>query len=142
MYVSELPQDSKNFFTISKKNTIQFFNETRRISPKYHQSIVNLQQDYIDAWKTVINSAISLEQEYATNTGFLTKVSETTLQTIRDMVKMSNQAYIQQNKLTFDTVKTTKDAFNIFNETTKSFALLNEEIMRYLMSIYDQKLKT
>jgi len=142
MYVSEFPQDPKNFFTISKKNNARFFNETRKISPKYHQSIVHLQQDYIDAWKTVINTAISLEQEYATNAGFLTNVSETTLQTIRDMVELSNQAYLQQNKLTFDTVKTTKDAFSIFNETTKSFALLNEEIIRYLMSIYDLKLKT
>jgi len=58
------------------------------------------------------------------------------------MVELSNQAYIQQNKFTFDTVETTKDVFDIFNETTKSFASLNEEIMRYLMSLYDLKLKT
>lgn len=45
--------------------------------------------------KNVINSTISLELEYANNTGFLTNVSESTLQTIRDMAELSIQTYLQ-----------------------------------------------
>lgn len=134
--------DQDNILSISKKNVDRFFNEVKKTSPKYHQSIVDLQQDYIDAWKTVINSAILLEQEYATQVGFLSNVPESRLQTIRDMIDVSIQAYLQQNKFTLDTAEATKQAFAVFNEHTKSFASLNKEIMGYLMSVFEQKLKT
>jgi hypothetical protein len=139
--VSKVPQEPKDIFTISKQNASRFFDETKKTSPKYHQSIVKLQQDYIDAWKTVINSAISLEQEYASNAGLPTNVSESTLQTIRDMTELSIQAYLQQNKKILDGCETTAQTFTIFNETTKSFVSLNKEIMEYLLSVYEQKLK-
>ena len=54
-------KESKDLFGASKKNIERFFNEVEKSAPKYHQSVSKLQQDYIDAWKTVINSAISLE---------------------------------------------------------------------------------
>ncbi len=135
-------QDTRDIFTVSKKNAARFFNEVEKTSPKYHQSIVKLQKDYIDAWKTVINSAISLEQEYAVKAGFSMEVPESTLQTIRDIIELSIQAYAQQNKFTLDTAKAAKQAFTTFNENTKSFASLNREIMGYLMSVFEQKLKT
>jgi len=140
--MKEFLQEQKDIFTISKKNNARFFDATKKISPKYHQSIVKLQQDYVDAWKTVINSAISLELEYANSAGFLPNVSESTLQTIHDMTELSIQAYLQQNKIMFDTVGTTEQTFATFNDTTKSFTSLNKEIMEFLMSMYGGKLKT
>ncbi|QLH06328.1 hypothetical protein [Nitrosopumilus ureiphilus] len=140
--MNEFLQKHKDIFTISKTNNARFFDATKKISPKYHQSIVRLQQDYIDAWKTVINSAISLELEYANNAGFVPNVSESTLQTIHEMTELSIQAYLQQNKIIFDTVVTTKQAFATFNDTTKSFTSMNKEIMEFLMSMYEEKLKT
>ena len=95
--MKELVEDPKDIFTISKRNNAKLFDVTKKTNSKYHQSIVKLQQDYIDAWKKVINSAISLELEYANNAGFLTNVSESTLQTIRDMAELSIQTYLQQN---------------------------------------------
>lgn len=103
---------------------------------------MKLQQDYVDTWKTVINSAISLELEYANSVGFLPNVSESTLQTIHDMTELSIQAYLQQNKIMFDTVGITEQTFATFNDTTKSFTSLNKEIMEFLMSMYGGKLKT
>lgn len=138
----DMSESIQDVFSISKKNVVRFFNEARKTSPKYHQSLVKLQQDYVDAWKSVISYTISLEQEYATNVGFSTKVPDSTLQIIHDMTELSIQAYLQQNKSIFDTVETTKKAFTKFNETTKTFASLNKEIMEYLMSVYEQKLLT
>jgi len=135
-------QESKDLFGVSKKNVERFFNEIEKSAPKYHQSVVKLQQDYIDAWKTVINSAISLEQEYATNAGFKMDVPESVLKTIRDITDISLQAYASQNKIVTDTSQTTKQAFKTFNQNTKSFATLNKEIMGYIMSVFEQKLNT
>ncbi len=133
---------SKDLFGVSKKNIDRFFNEVEKSSPKYHQSVAKLQQDYIDAWKTVINSAISLEQEYAIKAGYKTEVPESVLKTIRDITDFSLQAYTNQNKITTNTTEATKQAFKTFNQNTKSFATLNKEIMGYIMSVFEQKLNT
>ena len=135
-------QESKDLFGVSKKNVERFFNEVEKSAPRYHQSVVKLQQDYIDAWKTVINSAISLEQEYATKAGYKTDVPESVLKTIRDITDISLQAYASQNKIATDTSEATKQAFKTFNQNTKSFATLNKEIMGYIMSVFEQKLNT
>ena len=134
--------ESKDIFGVSKKNVERFFNEIEKSSPKYQQSISKLQQNYIDAWKTVINSAISLEQEYAIKAGYKMEVPDSVLRTIRDITDVSLQAYAQQNKMTADATEATKQAFKTFNQNTKSFATLNKEIMGYIMSVFEQKLNT
>ena len=140
MLMDKSSHQSNDIFGISKKNIDRFFNEVEKSSPKYHQSVAKLQQDYIDAWKTVINSAISLEQEYAIKAGYKVDVPESVLRTIRDITDISLQAYAQQNKINADTTEATKQAFKTFNQNTKSFATLNREIMGYIMSVFEQKL--
>ena len=131
---------SKDIFGVSKKNIARFFDEIEKSSPTYQQSVAKLQQDYIDAWKTVINSAISLEEEYAIKAGYKTQVPESVLKTIRDITDISLQAYANQNKINVNTSEATKQAFKTFNQNTKSFATLNKEIMGYIMSVFEQKL--
>ena len=140
--MSKSNQNTKDIFDVSKKNIERFFTEIEKSSPTYHQSVAKLQQDYIDAWKTVINSAISLEQEYATKAGYKLEVPDSVLKTIRDITDMSLQAYANQNKISVDTSEATKQAFKTFNQNTKSFATLNKEIMGYIMSVFEQKLNT
>ena len=132
-------QDTKDVFSISKKNSDRFFTEVKKTAPKYRQSMVNLQQDYVDAWKSVINSTILLEQEYAKKAGFLTETSESAIQTIHEMTEASILAYLQQNQLIFDSTKMTKQTFDTFMQNTKSFSSLNKEIMEYLLDLFDQK---
>ncbi|HJJ22654.1 MAG TPA: hypothetical protein OQH54_02935 [Nitrosopumilus sp.] len=134
--------ESKDIFGVSKKNIARFFDEIEKSSPKYQQSVAKLQQDYIDAWKTVINSAISLEEEYAIKAGYKTQVPESVLKTIRDITDISLEAYANQNKINVNTSEATKQAFKTFNQNTKSFATLNKEIMGYIMSVFEQKINT
>ena len=140
--MNESSKNTEDVFTLTKQNISRFFNEVEKKSPEINQSLVKLQQNYIDAWKTVINSAISLEQEYVSKAGFMTNVPESVLQTIHDLTDASIQAYLQQNKLTINSAKATKQVFSTFNENTQSFATLNKEIMGYLMSVFEQKSKT
>ena len=142
MWLDKSSHESKDLFGVSKKNIDRFFNEVEKSSPKYHQSVAKLQQDYIDAWKTVINSAISLEQEYAIKAGYKTEVPESVLKTIRDITDFSLEAYANQNKITTNTSEATKQAFKTFNQNTKSFATLNKEIMGYIMSVFEKKSNT
>lgn len=133
--------ESKDIFSVCKKSVAKFFTEVEKSTP-LQQMAVKLQQDYIEAWKNVINSAISLEEEYATKAGLKTDVSEDALKIIRDITEQAVQAYKAQNKIVMDAAEATKQAFNAFNENTKSFASLNRNIMGFMMSVFEKKSKT
>ncbi|HEU05116.1 MAG TPA: hypothetical protein ENH95_08415 [Nitrosopumilus sp.] len=140
--MSKPAQEQKDIFSVCKKNVDKFFSEIEKSTPRYQQSVQKQQQDYLNAWKSVINSAISLEQEYATKAGFNVDVPEATLSAIRELTQQAIKAYEAQNKVVMDTAEATKQAFNAFNENTKSFASLNRNIMGFLMSSIQQKSKT
>ncbi len=137
--MSNKTQEPKDIFSVCKKNVDKFFQEIEKTTPQYQQSIANLQQDYIDAWKNVISSAIALEKEYATKTGMHVNVPDATLQTVRDITEQAMKAYTSQNKVVQDTTEVTKQAFNTFNQNTKSLASLNRNIMGFMMSVFEQK---
>jgi len=140
--MSEPTGESKDIFKECKQNVAKFFSEVEKSTPRYQQSVANFQQDYVEAWKNVINSAITLEQEYANKAGLNTNVPEATLKTIRDITEQAIKAYETQNKIALDSAEETTKAFNAFNENTKSFASLNRNIMESMMSACQQKSKT
>ena len=140
--MSEPTGESKDVFTVCKQNVAKFFSEVEKSTPRYLQSVAKLQQDYVEAWKNVINSAITLEQEYANKAGWNTSVPEATLKTIRDITEQTLKAYEIQNKIAVGSAEGTTEAFNTFNENTKSFASLNRNIMESMMSTFQQKSKT
>jgi len=139
--MSKSIRDSIDAFTESKKSINQLFSKIEKISPRYHQSLVTLQQEYIDLWRTLTNSLITIEQEYATQTGFLRSVPEFSLQIFQNMIEMSIQTYLQQNKYTLDITNYSKQAFLIFNQNTKIFFSLNKEILTYLIPTFKHKLE-
>ena len=134
-------QDSNDIFTEYKKTIDILFNNIGKTSPKYHQSLVTLQQNYVDVWISRSNSIIVLEQEYVYPAGCLRSMANFPLQIIHNMIEASIQEYLKQNKFSLDITDTTKQAFLIFNENTKSFFSLNKEIMTYLAPVFEHKLK-
>ena len=90
----------------------------------------------------MLSSAIALEQEYANKAGLKVDVPEITLKTVRDMTQQAIQAYEAQNKMLHDSAEATKQAFNAFNQNSKSFASLNRDIMGFMMSAFQKNSKT
>ncbi len=137
--MSNPTEESKDVFTVCKENIEKFFSEIQKSTPRYLQSVEAFQQDYVEAWKNVINSAIALEQEYANKAGLNTNVPEATLKIIHDVTEQAIKAYQEQNKIALDTTEKTTKAFNAFNENSKSFASLNNNIMLSIMSVFQQR---
>ena len=140
--MSNSSKEANDVFAVCKKNVDKFFSEIEKSTPRYHESIATLQQDYLTAWKNVISSAIALEQEYAAKAGMKVDVPETTLKTVRDMTQQAIQVYEAQNKMIRDSAEVTKQAFNAFNQNSKSFASLNRDIMGFMMSAFQKNSKT
>ena len=134
MQESQVKSSKENIYGLFHKGTID--------SSEFSQPMKNLQQDYIDAWKNLINLTISLEREYITKLGYNTIATDVIQDHIMQMIETSAQAYLKQNKITKCTEITTESAFETFNENTKGFVSFNEEILEYLMSAFKLKIKT
>ena len=134
-------QGSKDFFSICQNSVEKFFDEIEKTTPKYQESARELQKNYIEAWKNVINSAIALEQEYATKAGLKVDVPQAARESVRTITKQISDALEAQNKAVTNSSEATKQAFNAFNENTKAFATLNRNIMGYMMSVIEQRPK-
>ena len=135
------PQEAKDIFSICQKNVDKFFSEVEKSSPKYQESAAELQKNYINAWKNVINSAIALEHEYATKAGLRVDVPEAAVDAVRTITRQATEALAAQNRAVMDSAEVTKQTFNAFNENTKSFASLNRNIMGFMMSVLDKRPK-
>jgi len=133
-------QETNDVFTVCKQNVAKFFSEVEKSTPLYQQSVANLQQNYHEAWKNVINSSIALEQEYATKAGLKTEMPEATLKAIHSITEQAIAAYTTQNKFASDSTESAKKAFDAFNENTNAFVTLNKNMIQLMMSAFTQKL--
>jgi len=132
----------KRYFFNMSKNVEKFFSEIEKSTPKYQESAAELQKNYITAWKNVINSAIALEHEYATKAGLKVDVPEAAIDAVRTITRQASEALEAQNKAVSNSAEATKQAFNAFNENTKSFASLNRNIMGFMMSVLEKRTTT
>ncbi len=63
------------------------------------------------------------------------------MDSVRSITRQVSETLEAQNKAVMDSAEVTKQAFNAFNENTKSFASLNRNIMGYMMSVLEQRPK-
>ena len=62
-------KNSKDVFSACQENIDRFFMGIKQSVPQYHQSITNVQQEYLQAYETVMDSSITLQKECVTKTG-------------------------------------------------------------------------
>jgi hypothetical protein len=137
---TQQPRDSqKDVYAVSQQNVDKYFNGIKQSVPRYHQSVTNVQQEYLEAWENVINSTIALQKEYATKAGVNTNVPSATLKAIRDTTEEVVKAYDVQNKVTLAAIDATQQNIKTFNDNAKAFADLNKNILQSWISTFAPK---
>ncbi len=132
--MSKSTDDSNDIFAECKRNTEKFFNEIDKSTPVYHQAATDIQKNYLEAWKNVINSSIALQQDFATKTGMNVNLNEETIKSIQNITDQAIDAFKNQNKFTLNSVETTRKIFDAFNENNKTFASLNKNLIELMTS--------
>ena len=134
------PKDSqKDIFAVYQQNVDKYFNGIKQSVPRYHQSVTNVQQEYLDACENVINSAITLQKEYATRSGVNTNVPSAGLKVIRDATEEVVKAYDVQNKVAIAAIDAAQQNIKTINDNSKSFADLNKNILQSWINTFTSK---
>lgn len=132
--MSKTADKPNDLFAECKERTEEFFNEIEKSTPIYHQTATDIQQNFLESWKNVIFSSITLQQEFAAKAGLNVNANKETLEAIRNITKQATDAYQNQNKFTIDSNHTTNNMFEAFNENTKTFASLSKNILELMSS--------
>ncbi len=129
----------KDIFAVYQQNVDKYFNGIKQSVPRYHQSVTNVQQEYLDAVENVVNSTIELQKDYATKAGITTNIPSAVLKVIRDTTEEVVKAYDVQNKIVLAGIDSTQQNIKTFNENAKAFADLNKNIVQSWISTFTQK---
>jgi hypothetical protein len=119
----------KDVFSVYQENVDKLFNGIKQSVPQYHQSITNVQQEYLQAYENVVDSTITLQKEYVQKAGIAANIPEATLKVIHDTTEEFVKAASIQNQVTLATIDATQQNIKTFNDNAKSFADLNKNIL-------------
>jgi len=134
--VSKTTPETKEIFAVYKQNIDKFFDDVEKSLPQYLQSITNLQQEYTEAWKNAFGSAVSLQQEYATKSGLNTNVPSAYIKMVNDATEEIIKARSVQNKIALATIDVARQNLKSFNDSTKAFSELNENMLQSWISAW------
>ena len=130
---------SKDVFSVYQENVDKIFNGIKQSVPQYHQSITNVQQEYLQAYENVVDSTITLQKEYVQKAGIAANIPEATLKVIHDTTEEFVKAASIQNQVTLATIDATQQNIKTFNDNAKSFADLNRNILQSWISVFTTK---
>jgi len=131
-------QTSEDFFDVYKQNVEKYFENAIDSIPQNLQSLTNIQLEWYKAWKNTINSAISLQQEFAKKTGIDTDISEAAKNVIVDTNKQIIKARSVQNQIIQATTSAIQENIKKWNDSTSAFTDLNRNILQSWISTFTQ----
>ena len=129
----------KDLFSVYQENVNKIFDGIKQSVPQYHQSITNVQQEYLQAYENVVNSGITLQKEYVKKAGIASNIPEATLKVIHDTTEEFLKATSIQNQVALATIDATQQNIKTFNDNAKSFADLNKNILQSWISAFATK---
>ncbi|MGB1378296.1 MAG: hypothetical protein ACPG6E_03465 [Nitrosopumilus sp.] len=131
--------NSKDIFSIYQENVDKMFNGVRQSVPKYHQSITNVQQEYLQAFENMIDSSITLQKEFVVKAGIVSDVPSASLKVIDDTTEEIVKASSIQNQVLLASIDATQQNIKTFNDNAKSFVELNKNILQSWISVFTTK---
>ena len=129
----------KDIFSVYQQNVDKFFSGIRTSVPQYHQAITNIQQEFIQAYENIADSAVTLQKEYVKKAGIASNVPETTIKVIQDTTEEVVKATSIQNQVTLATIDAAQQNIKTFNDNANSFAELNRNILQSWISVFATK---
>ncbi len=128
--------NAKDIYAVYQHNVDKFLDAVKQSVPRYHQSVTNAQQEYVDACENVVNSAITLQKEFVRKAGIATNVPDAALKVINDATEEAVKATSVQNQIALAAIDATQQNIKTFNDNAKAFADLNKNILQSWISAF------
>jgi len=129
----------KDIYGVYQQNVDKLFAGIRQQVPRYHQSVTNVQQEYLQAVENIFNSSVTLQKEFARKAGITTNVPDAALKVVRDTTEELVKASTIQNQIALATIDAAQQNIKTFNDNAKAFADLNKNILQSWISAFTNR---
>lgn len=123
-----------HIFDAANENFTKLVNESAKIQPQYAQAVSNLQQEYIDAARSVIQTTTSVQKQLVnSNSSFRNVISSDTAAApyIQDFVKQSNDFTNNVIRMADIDNQLAINALNVLRENVKNNSKTVEAAAEY-----------
>ena len=127
-------EQTKDNFAAFQQSSNKYFADVENSVQRYQQATSDLQDEYIKAWKNVVNANISLQKEFANKTGFNSNLPEATQNVIENITESVIKTRSVRDQITVATIEATKKNIKAWNDNANTFADLNRNIMQSWLS--------
>ncbi len=129
----------KDIYGVYQQNVDKLFDGIKQQVPRYHQSVTNVQQEYLQAVENIFNSSVALQKEFAKKAGITTNVPEAALKVVRDTTEELVKVSTIQNQIALATIDAAQQNIKTFNDNAKAFADLNKNILQSWISAFTNR---
>jgi len=136
----QIPKEqTKDNFATFQQSSNKYFADVENSVQRYQQATSDLQDEYIKAWKNVVNANISLQKEFANKTGFNSNLPEATQNVIENITENVIKTRSVRDQIAVATIETAKKNIKTWNDNANTFADLNRNIMQSWISAFTPK---
>jgi len=132
-------EQTKDNFAAFQQSSNKYFADVENSIQRYQQATSDLQDEYIKAWKNVVNANISLQKEFANKTGFNSNLPEATQKVIENITEGVIKTRSVRDQITVATIEAAKKNIKAWNDNANTFADLNRNIMQSWISAFTPK---
>ncbi len=131
----QIPKEqTKDNFAAFQQSSNKYFADVENSVQRYQQATSDLQDEYIKAWKNVVNANISLQKEFANKTGCNSNLPEATQNVIEKITESVIKTRSVRDQIAVATIEATKKNIKAWNDNANTFADLNRNIMQSWIS--------
>jgi hypothetical protein len=134
--MGKITSETKDNFGVYQQNTDKYFADVERTTSKYFQAFHELQNEYVSAWKSIIRTNLSLQNEFVTKSGFDMNMPEASQKIIQNITDEILKIRSIRDQITISAIDATKNNIKSFSDSIISFADLNREIMQSWIKLY------
>ncbi len=129
----------KDIYGVYQQNIDKLFDGIKQQVPRYHQSVTNVQHEYLQPFENIFNSSFAIQKEFAKKAGITTNVPEAALKVVRDTTEELVKASTIQNQIALATIDAAQQNIKTFNDNAKAFADLNKNILQSWISAFTNR---
>lgn len=132
-------ETKKDIFTDISDNIKKIHESVEHLTPSYTQSLSNLQQEFLTSWKNITSSNISIQQQYANQTGVSIETTEISTQVIHKITEEFIRGLEIQNKLIQTLWDTSRQNIQVIDKNAETITELNKNFINSWIKIRNSK---
>ena len=112
----------QDVFSVYDQSIEKYFKTAKKTTATYLQSVTDLQEKIIESWKESMDSAVSLQQEFAQKSKMNTKVPDETVKVVNDIAELANKSQALENKMLMASITAIRQNIQAFNDNVRTFS--------------------